>query len=215
MCHEHRNGDIQVLPSFGGLDGAALAVSNRGHVTGGATEPTAPGAIQIFQGFLYYKGKMIRLGTLPGGDGSVGQNVNDRGEVAGIASTPTGTKGFVYSHGKMVDVGTLGGRIITAALAINNAGVVVGQSSGIESGSARGFIWAFGRIVDLNRLVDPRSGWQISEARGINDSYQILARGCRVDNNAVCRWLRLDPPAGTRNSKIPPFIRDLVRGKDD
>jgi probable HAF family extracellular repeat protein len=209
----YRNGDIQVLPTFGGLDGAALAVSNRGHVTGGATEATAPGAVQVFQGFLYYKGKMVRLGTLPGGVGSVGRDVNDRGEVAGIAITPTGTKGFVYAHGKMVDVGTLGGRIITTAEAINDAGIVVGQSTGIESGSARGFIWAFGKIVDLNRLVGRRSAWQVREARDINDSYQILAWGCRVDNDAVCRWLRLDPPAGTRIFKIPPFIRDLAWGK--
>jgi probable HAF family extracellular repeat protein len=210
----YRNGNIQVLPSFGGLDGAALAINNRGDVTGGATEPTAPDAIQVFQGFLYRNGKMIRLGTLPGGDGSVGRDVNDRGEVAGISGTPTGSKGFVYSNGKMVDIGTLGGRIITTAEAINNAGVVVGQSTGIESASSRGFIWAFGKIVDLNHLVDPR-GWQVRLARDINDSYQIVAWGCRVDNEAICRWLRLDPPAaGKRDyNKIPPFIHDIAAGK--
>jgi probable HAF family extracellular repeat protein len=211
----YRNGNVQVLPTFGGLDGVAVAVSNRGHVTGGATEPTEPGAIQILQGFLYFKGKMTRLGTLPGGQGSVGDDVNDRGEVTGVVNTGTGAKGFVYSHGKMTDIGTVGGRLLTFPKAINNVGVVVGQSTNIESASSRGFIWFNKRIIDLNRLVDPRSGWQVRDARDINDAFQIVAWGCRVDNDSVCRWLRLDPPAGTRKHRIAPFIAELFGTEPD
>ena len=38
-------------------------------------------------------------------------------------------------------------------------------------------LWKDGRMVDLNSLIDPSSGWVLSEANGINDLGQIVGGG--------------------------------------
>jgi hypothetical protein len=54
-------------------------------------------------------------------------------------------------------------------------------------------------MIDLNRFVDPASGWVINAALDINDSFQILARACRTDF-VLCRTVRLEP-----SNAIPLF----------
>ena len=44
-------------------------------------------------------------------------------------------------------------------------------------------------MESLNALIDPRSGWNISFARGINDAGQIIADGFR---NGAQYAVRLD-----------------------
>ena len=60
---------------------------------------------------------------------------------------------------------------------INNSGKIVGAANG------RAFIYAGGTILDLNKLV-PTNGFSaqifLNEARGINDSGQVIANG--IDN---------------------------------
>jgi probable HAF family extracellular repeat protein len=134
---------------------------------------------------------MTDLGTLANGD-SEGLDINDRGQVVGIA----GSRGFLYSGGRMVDVGTLGGTE-AFALSINNHGVVAGRGW-LQDNTPYGFLYFYSRMVNLDRLVALPPGWSVWVPLRINDAFQILAQLCSANgSNAVCRVARLDPvPVG-------------------
>src|SRR5260370_22365124 len=89
---------------------------------------------------------MTDLGTL-GGATSIAHDVNDRGEVVGLAETGTGQAHAVLwtaTRGPR-DLGTLGGPV-SMGLAINNRSEVVG-------GSGHAFLWTErAGIVDLGTL---------------------------------------------------------------
>ena len=75
------------------------------------------------------------------------------------------------------DLGTLGG-MFSQAFGINASGQAVGNST--LSGDT--VLHAFfadvtGPMVDLNTLIDPASGWELTDAHGINDSGQIAGFG--------------------------------------
>src|SRR3954454_16188201 len=78
---------------------------------------------------------MTDLGTLPGGSFSLGQSINNAGQVVGTASTSTlgPFHAFLYSNGQMTDLNdwidpTLG-ITLEEATAINNSGQIVANSS--------------------------------------------------------------------------------------
>ena len=69
------------------------------------------------------------LGTLPGGDFSVAEGINARGQVVGESNTASGaTHAFLWEDGRMTDLGTLPGG--GEAHGINARGQVVGHSNG-------------------------------------------------------------------------------------
>ncbi len=47
-------------------------------------------------------------------------------------------------------------------------------------------------MVDLNTLIDPASGWVITDANGINGAQQIAATACRGGAIGECYAVRLD-----------------------
>jgi probable HAF family extracellular repeat protein len=201
----YRNGSIQVLPALGGNAGAAFAVSNRGHVTGQAALATTPPGSGGGHAFLYQNGNMADLGTLRGDDTSSGLDVNDLGEVVGVSDVAGqgGNRSFLAFGGRMVDLGGLGGNV-TTAYAINNYSVVVGTAS-TAAQVEHGFVYAFGRMIDLNRFIDPASGWAINAALDINDSFEILVRACRTDF-PLCRTVRLEPSSAIRNGGLAGLL---------
>ena len=86
-------------------------------------------------------------------------------------------RAFLYADGAgMADLGTLGGRD-SVAYAINGAGQVVGTADTRSEGK-RAFLWSpGGGMVDLNGLIDRAAGWVLTQARGINDTGQIVGQG--------------------------------------
>jgi probable HAF family extracellular repeat protein len=77
---------------------------------------------------------------------------------------------------RMVEIGTLGGNS-SEATAINDAGVVVGRAQ-VADGTWHGFLWRYGRPVDLG-LFTPRQ---------INNRGQVV--GTRDDTGAAVLWSR-------------------------
>src|SRR4051812_17006260 len=72
------------------------------------------------------------------GANSLGNGINNAGQVTGRIRTPNGNvHAFLYSNGQMMDLGTLGGTLSNGQ-GINDAGQVVGSS-----GTADGFRHAF------------------------------------------------------------------------
>ncbi|MDO8682417.1 MAG: DUF3466 family protein [Armatimonadota bacterium] len=85
------------------------------------------------------------LGTL-GGDGSLAFDVNDNGQVVGVASRAGNNyaPAFLWQNGSMQDLGTLGESPQSVATGINNSGQVVGYSEG-----GHAFLWQNGSMQDL------------------------------------------------------------------
>jgi probable HAF family extracellular repeat protein len=77
---------------------------------------------------------------------------------------------------------------VSIASDINNLGQVVGSARGPD-GIGHAFLYEAGGLVDLNMLIDPASGWTITDASTINDVQQIAAQACRA---GVCQAVRLD-----------------------
>ena len=125
--------------------------------------------------YLWNNGKITNLGTI--GDAqnsSYAFAINDVGQIVGEADF----RAVLWENGKITDLGTLGGRGRTA-LAINNLGQVVGRAA--TTGyyeDLHAFLWdRTNGIQDLNSLITAKSGWLLSEARGINSNGQIVGSG--------------------------------------
>jgi probable HAF family extracellular repeat protein len=120
------------------------------------------------------------LGTL---GGSINLNtcaygINDRGQVVGesyIAGNAA-YHAFLYPYpdGPMQDLGTLGGTN-SLAISINNRGQVVGHAM-IAGNVWHAFVFADGRMQDLNELVDLPPGVSLIRAKCINDQGWIVGQ---------------------------------------
>jgi probable HAF family extracellular repeat protein len=79
----------------------------------------------------------------------------------------------------MQDLGTLSGatNATSYATGINNQGMVVGNATSYN-GTLHAFLWKSpGAIQDLNWLIPPASGWELSTAEAINDKNEIVGTG--------------------------------------
>jgi hypothetical protein len=89
--------------------------------------------------------------------------------------------GWNTVDGHIVDLGTLAGLKESLAFAINNSDVIVGASEASSvSGTRRATVWNLGRIMDLNDLIPPNSGWVLTDGGAINDRGQIAGAGVQA-----------------------------------
>lgn len=185
----YSNGIVTEVPTLGGTSGNALAINDKGQITGSAGTGSGGHA------FIDTNGVMTDLGTL-GGSISVGFGINAEGEVAGTAYLPENNAyhAFRYSNGTMLDLGTLGGTY-SDGFSINKYGQVVGSSYLAGDTTVNGFLYSGNILYNLNDLVDPRAGWTIGEANAINDKGQIAASGTRNgENHALLLTLIVSAP---------------------
>jgi len=157
---------------LGGTTSCAYGINTSGHVVG--FSQTASGANHAF---LYYNSQNVTdIGALLGGIGSCAYGINDADHVVGYVQTSSGANhAFLYKDGTAHDLGTVGSDTNSYAYGINNKDQIVG-SSGTGDGE-RAFLDDSNGITDLNSLIGTNSGWILDEARGINDSGQIVGWG--------------------------------------
>jgi len=169
-----QHGRMLDLGSLGGTIGFATIINNKGQVAG---QSDLAGDVDA-HAFLWELGTIADLGTL-GGTFSTPLWLNDAGEVIGLATTP-GDLAFhasVWRNGVIADLGTLDGDCSSVALAINSEGHIVGQSFSCDFSTVRAVVWDKQGPHDLNNLVNPGSGLQLTEPKMINDVGQIVALG--------------------------------------
>lgn len=120
---------------------------------------------------------MTDLGTL-GGDSSQVWWLNDAGVSAGSAdlSTPGIHHAVRWKDGQILDLGTVEGDACSHGRAINARGQIVGGSTDCHR-ALHAFVWEEGGpMLDLNTLIPPGSGVQLTNAININDRGEILAQ---------------------------------------
>lgn len=106
-------------------------------------------------------------------------DINDSGKMVGEAYRPgnSGMHAFIANVGDAdwTDLGTLGGSD-SRAWGINNSGQVVGSALTLQ-GDEHAFVWdpSGGGMIDLNSLVSLPDSAYFREAKGINNSGQIIA----------------------------------------
>ena len=84
--------------------GSALGINDRGDVAGYGGYPSG---LSINRATLWRNGVPVDLGTL-GGANSQAFGVNNRGQVVGVAETPTRSQAFLWQHGTMTGLDTPG-----------------------------------------------------------------------------------------------------------
>jgi probable HAF family extracellular repeat protein len=188
---------LGTLPGGAGSD--AFAINNHGLIGGSsyAGEITIPE--YPFHAVFFRGGAVDPLGVSDVGNSAV-YGLNEYGDAVGGMPTSTLTHGshaFLYSGGVVTDLGFLDASIDDSiARDINRHGQVVG-SSAVSIGDFyygyHGFLYdSASGMVDLNSLIDPASGWVITDAEGINGAQQIAATACRGGAIGECYAVRLD-----------------------
>ena len=63
------------------------------------------------------------------------------------------------------------------ALGVNNSQQIVGNSTLVDNSTQHAFLWEDGEIIDLNSLIAPESGWELTSALEINNNGDIIGIG--------------------------------------
>lgn len=183
-----QKGNMRDLGSLGtGTDAIASFINERGQVTGAALTSDAGSPVQD-SFFWEDNGKgMQDIGSL-GGSESFPNDINNRGQVVGIADLAgtAGTHGFFWDkkHG-IVDLGTLGGTFSDAHW-INDAGDIVGLATTANDQFTHAVLWTRLKIKDLGALA----GSPCNVAHSINLERQVVgyADDCSDTNKHATLW---------------------------
>lgn len=126
-----------------------LGVNAQGQITGGLARAPSTN----WHAFLYAGGRSRDLGTLPGGDFSVGKAINASGRIAGDANVATGggMHAFYYNGIALKDLGTFGGAY-SYSVAINDNNQVTGYANLPGDQDYHAFLYEGATIRDIGTL---------------------------------------------------------------
>ena len=165
----YHGGAMQDLGTLGGAWSEALHINDHGRIVGHSEINPLPDRQP--HAFLYNAPTMIDL--FPGGPCcSVAWGVNNADHVVG---TTASNRTFLYSNGSMTELPTLAGGT-TEPRAISGLDEIVGHSM-METGRYHAFLFAGGRMFDLNSQIPNNPEWELTDATAINDAGQIVGYG--------------------------------------
>lgn len=166
------------LGTLGGSGGAAYGINERGQIVGNSATP----GDQEGHATLWQHGKVIDLGTLPGGLYSSAKGINDAGDAVGSSRAAGSNADFatLWKNGKIYNLGTVGG-IQSYAEEINDSGQIVGWNE-FDNGNTRALLWEHGKGRDLGTL-----GGAYGQAFAINRAGYIvgISSNSRNENRAT------------------------------
>lgn len=184
----YANGAMTALPTFGGYDGFATGINNRGEIVGWAETTTsdstcvAPQVLQFEAALWNRDNKIKELQPYAGDSDGAATAINNAGQAVGISGQcgtavggATAEHMLLWHNGTVMSLPTLGGQYWNTPMDINGQGDVTGFSDhpgdGVASPNFTTFLWTKnGGTQDLGTL----SGDAISEGLGINDSDQVV-----------------------------------------
>jgi probable HAF family extracellular repeat protein len=182
-------GHIKDLGTLGGTLSAAGSLNNIGQVTGWALnatpDPFSMGDLFFFgsasgtqtRAFLWRNGVMSDLGTL-GGPDSLANDINDRGQVAGMSytnSVPDPVTGiptlhpFLWENGRMKDLITDPSVTIALENGMTGNGKVIGVFDSPDHSTTHPFLWDRGVFTDLGTF-----GGTQGNANRANDAGEVV-----------------------------------------
>jgi probable HAF family extracellular repeat protein len=188
---------LGTLPGGAGSD--AYAINNKGLIGGSSYQGEITVPEYPFYAVRFRGGMVDPIGAPDLGNSAI-YALNDLGQTVGGIPTSSlihASHAFLYEGGVITDLGTLDPTFDDSiARDINKLGQIVGTSAVLLSSEFygyHGFLYdGAGGMVDLNTLIDPASGWVITDASGINGAQQIAATACRGGAMGDCYAVRLD-----------------------
>jgi probable HAF family extracellular repeat protein len=167
-----KNGSLTDLGTpLGGAWSSAYAMNNSASVAGYAMVGSSMSAFVWSPATGY-----TILGTLGGANGFA-MAINAFGVAAGHAQNAAGyLHAVIWSAGSVRDLGTLEGNA-SFAFGLNDTGEAVGYSSLPGNVQTDAFLFDGARMLDLNALIAPGSGWTLTQAYSINNGGQIVGAG--------------------------------------
>ncbi len=163
-----------------------IAVNNQDQVVGSAVF-TGGSAVGLFSGNTTGRQTTLVAAAEPESfyrlNRSSANDINDVGDIvgSGLVSTSindSALEATLWTNPSTpgVSLGTLGGEN-SEALGINNSQQIVGTSTLTDSSTQHAFLWEDGNLIDLNSLVDPGIGWELTSAFEINNNGDIIGIG--------------------------------------
>ena len=194
-----QRGRLTDLGTLGGLYSQALAINERGQITGlsetGEFVPGPKGPLPVRHVFVWQNGVMTDLGT-PGSDFSHPWDINNRGQVVGFASSADACCAFLWQRDSITPLSGLNPGDQTGVTAINDRGDAVGTD---DSASYAPLLWRNGTVTNLS-IEGPCPGFSAGPI-DINNVGDIVGFGSQ---------LRGDPPMMRGNYGTPEICRDGV-----
>lgn len=166
------DGRMHELAPLGNYDSQAYDINNKGQIVGNSVNDDG-----YQRAVLWPSDDTINdLGTL-GGNTSLAFAINESSQVVGWSETVSGyMHAFVWNNGIMNDLGGLNGGFASFAKDINDLGQIVGNTYFTDTFS-RAILWQNGETIDLTALIDPESGWVLTNAVAINNKGEIVGTG--------------------------------------
>ena len=183
-----RDGHMSALPTFGGNNGEASAINNRGEVVGfaedGTVDSTCPAGItnnRIALPALWKRGNAEALPLVGNDPDGFAYGINDQGDAVGYSGNCTSaTHAVMWKDNTAFVLQDLGGTGSNFAYAISNRGQIVGQVGSADGATFYAAVWrdgAHGAVTNLGALPGDFAAF----ATGINNRGQVV--GNDFDSN--------------------------------
>lgn len=158
---------IADVGTLGGLESYATGINNAGDVVGGAKISSG-----LTRAFVRRNGVMTNLGTLGSLSYSSANDINEAGDVVGVAAAAANLWGstaqpFLVRAGSWTDLDPFNLGVYATATGINNSGLVIGTNSFAGTGTLDSFLWSSGLPNAQARL--PGDTCRISYGTGLNN----------------------------------------------
>jgi probable HAF family extracellular repeat protein len=176
MAFLYSDGGFTDLGTLSGSRSFGTGINNAGQVVGNSTYEG--GGNFNDHAFIWQDGVMTELSGFSG-QNYYAQGINDVGQVIVLSNL---NHAYIWNNGAVTDLGA------GEPFGINNASQVVGYSAGSAT------LWDQGTVTNLNDVLSNGGGWQLLEARAINNVGQIVGYGKNPDGQTRGFLLTPDNP---------------------